>query len=99
MPHEGARVGVEVEQTPRPDALRLPFQGERFDSFGGDLIVNELIRRVSQEDLTRLREFLETRSDVHRVTGYERLATTGDNLAGIDSGARVDPHGIVPLEL
>ena len=90
---EGGYVVHELEDPEGTDRLALALERERLDLLCPDAAADEALGRRADEDLARTCGLLETRADVHRVARGERLAGTGDDLAGVDADTRVETEG------
>ena len=98
--HTG-RAGEHVVEPPRLDGLRLPFQVERRDRLGDDCVAHQPDRRVADENLPARGCGLEPLRDDNRVAGREGVPlrrVADDDLAGVDTGANLDPDAVRRLE-
>jgi hypothetical protein len=76
--------GVESERTRRSG---LAVQLQRLELGCRNRVRDERLRRLAQQDLTRLGGLLEARGDVDRVARGKALGGPGDDLAGADAEA------------
>ena len=64
-----------------------------------DRLANEPESLFADEDYRRRRGLLEPCGDVHRVAGRDPLFGAGDDLAGVDADAELEPSAVALLEL
>ncbi len=98
----GGRALDRGEDVPRDDRLRLSLRVERIVRLEDGGVLDELARRVSDEDLAGARSFLETLRDVDGVPRDEELtagAVPGYDLARVHADADADPHADLALEV
>src|ERR671915_1841828 len=91
-----------LDETREPkgaERLGLSLRDQRVDRFCFDRISDEAVRRLAQQRRAGLRALLETSGHVDGVTGRERVAFAGDDLAGVHADAALDPDVPVSLEL
>ena len=80
----------------------LPFSSSGSQLLDRERVADEPVGRLADHDLAGLRALLEPRGDVDHVAGGERAAgrvVAGDDLAGVDAGARVEAEPVVADEL
>ncbi len=101
-PGMSRHAGIDLEQAVCQDGIAPPFEGERLERLGPDRVPCEPERLRPDEDLAGGRRTLEPLRDVHCRTGDEGVAAgrvAGDDIAGVDADAHLDPDADSTLEL
>jgi hypothetical protein len=71
------------DEAKRRYGLALALQRHRLDLFGLDHPVDEVERRLPEQDVVRLGRLLEASRKIDRVAGREPLLGAGQHLAGV----------------
>ena len=86
---EGGHVRKHLRKPQGGNGFGLSLEGEGLERLDPHCVADEDVRLLAEQDLARRRHLLEAGGDVDRVTGDERLAVTGDDIAGIHTDANL----------
>ena len=82
----------------RGQRLGLAFRLERRQQLDLDRVAHEPVGLCAEQHLAGRGSLLETRRDVDRVAGDERVARARDDLAGVDADADLDLDRVAELD-
>ena len=92
VPRDRIRVDKHLDEPECLDGRRLALERERFDRFDARCVPNERSRLGADQRLTRRGRLLESRCDIDRITGDERVVATADHdLTGVHADACLEP--------
>ena len=84
------QLAADGDQRIRRDGLRLPLQVEQPRLVYFDCVPRQPVRRLPDQDLSRLGRLFQPGCDVHRVARGEPLLGAGDDLSRRDADSTFD---------